>query len=216
MALPLVIVEERNNKFKTKQAIYNWEHMRTFVKTTAKALKMVNTQKAMDYAINAHKGQTRKNSDIPYIYHPLSLACHCLAMGINDDSIVASCLLHDTIEDCGVTREGLPVDDEIRDLVVLVSHGKDEDDREKMLKAYYKGIAENPKASLIKCVDRCNNLTTMSWGLSRERQLRQIAETEKYILPLLDVIKKTPEYNNAAWMLKYQIESMLEIYKRYI
>ena len=43
---------------------------------------------------------------------------------------------------------------------------------------------------------------------------RMITETEKYYPALLDVIKAVPEYNNAAWLLKYQMESMLDIYKR--
>ena len=41
-----------------------------------------------------------------------------------------------------------------------------------------------------------------------------IRETEKYFPALLDVLKGTNEYNNAAWLLKYQIESMLDIYER--
>jgi len=28
------------------------------------------------------------------------------------------------------------------------------------------------------------------------------------------VIKAEPEYSNASWLLKYQMESMLDIYKR--
>ena len=79
---------------------------------------------------------------------------------------------------------------------------------------YFKGLASDPKAALIKCVDRCNNLTTMSWGLSRDRIYRMIKETEQYVLPLLKVVKAQPEYNNAAWLLQYQMESMLDIYKR--
>ena len=82
------------------------------------------------------------------------------------------------------------------------------------MKAHYKSIAGNPKAALIKCVDRCNNLTTMAWGLSRDRIFRMIKETEEYYPRLLRVVKETPEYNNAAWLLQYQMESMLDIYKR--
>ena len=66
----------------------------------------------------------------------------------------------------------------------------------------------------IKCIDRCNNLTTMSWGLSRDRIYRMISETEKYYPRLLKTIKSTVEYDDAAWLLQYQIESMLDIYKR--
>ena len=49
---------------------------------------------------------------------------------------------------------------------------------------------------------------------SRDRIYRMIKETEEYYPRLIEVIKATPEYNNAAWLLKYQIESMLDIYKR--
>ena len=81
-------------------------------------------------------------------------------------------------------------------------------DDEKLFKVTY------PKAALIKCIDRCNNLTTMSWGLSRNRIYRMILETEEYYPKLIKTIKATPEYNNAAWLLQYQIESMMDIYKR--
>ena len=86
----------------------------------------------------------------------------------------------------------------------------------KLMKAYYKAIGEEPKAALVKCLDRCNNLTTRVWGLSRERIFRMIRETEEYFPKLLKVVKATPEYNNAAWLLQYQMESMLDIYKRLI
>ena len=209
------LVEDRGGYvFKTRKNIFDWSHMKSFVKITATAKNMRNTLKALDFAIKAHDGQTRKKSDIPYIYHPLNMACHCLAMGIDDDAIVAACLLHDTVEDCGCSYDELPVDDETKKLVQLMTHEKNDDDRERIMKKYFDGLASDPKATLIKCVDRCNNLTTMSWGFSRGRIYRYIAETEKYILPLLKIVKNEPDYNNAAWLLQYQIESMLDIYKR--
>ena len=87
-------------------------------------------------------------------------------------------------------------------------------DREQVMDAYYAALEAEPAAALIKCIDRCNNLTTMAWGLSRERIYRMIAETEKYYPQLLRRIKEEPVYNDAAWLLRYQIESMLDIYKR--
>ena len=84
------IVEERANTFKLKDTIYNWEHMKTYVKSTARALKLKNTLKAVDFAVEAHEGQTRKRSTIPYIYHPLNLACHALSMGITDSRLHAA------------------------------------------------------------------------------------------------------------------------------
>ena len=209
------IAEERHKAFKTREAIYNWEHMKTYVKTTAKNFKLRNTLKAVDYAVEAHEGQKRKKSVVPYIYHPLNLACHALSMDIVEDEIIAACMLHDVIEDCGRKLEDLPVNDETRELVGLLTCEKTTDaNRDRILRSYYEGILGNPKAALIKCMDRCNNLTTMSWGLSRDRIYSMIKETEEYYPRLLNAVKATPEYNSAAWLLKYQIESMLDIYKR--
>ena len=209
------IVEEKHRAFKTKDTIYNWEHMKTYVKTSAKNLKLYNSLKAVDFAVDAHSGQKRKRSDTPYIYHPLNLACHALAMGIKDDAIIAACLLHDVVEDCGVKADELPVDDETREIVELLTCPDTTDEnREGILRDYYGNIITNPKAALIKCMDRCNNLTTMSWGLSRDRIYRMIRETEEHYPELIRSIKAVPEYNDAAWLLRYQIESMLDIYKR--
>ena len=74
------IVEDKKAAFETKETIYDWEHMKTYVKTTARNLGLYDTLKAVDFAVEAHTGQTRKNSDIPYIYHPLSMACHALSV----------------------------------------------------------------------------------------------------------------------------------------
>ena len=209
------LVEEKQSVFATKKAIYNWEHMKTYVKTTAKNLGLTNTLKAVTFATEAHMGQKRKKSDIPYIYHPLNLACHALSMNITDDAIIAACLLHDVVEDCGVTYEELPVNDETKELVRLLTHCKTTpENRDEIMREYYDQIASNPKAALVKCIDRCNNITTMSWALSRDRIYRMIKETELYFPELISVLKEEVEYSNAAWLLKYQIESLLDVYKR--
>lgn len=209
------IAEEKRNTFKTKETIYNWEHMKTYVKTTAKNFKLRNTLKAVDYALEAHAGQRRKKSGVPYIYHPLNMACHVLSMGIVEDDVIAACLLHDVIEDCDCKLEDLPVDDETKELVSLLTcDWTTHENRKEILVPYYEAIEKNPKAALVKCADRCNNLTTMSWGLSREKIYRMIKETEEFYPMLIKAMKSTPEYSNAAWLLQYQIESMLDIYKR--
>ena len=212
------ILNDRKMEFKTNKTLYDWEHMKTYVKTTAAHLNMTNTLKALDYAVTKHDGVTRKNSEIPYIYHPLNMACHALSMGINEDEIIAAILLHDVVEDIeGVTFDDLPVNEEARELVRLMTKDKSRGSHDpEMLDKYYAGLASNPKAALIKCIDKCNNMTTMSWGLSRKSKFQQIEEVDKYFPKLLKVVKDTPEYNNAAWLLKYQIESMLDIYKRLV
>jgi len=209
------LVEEKTTVFETHDSIYNWEHMKTFVKTAARYEGLSQTLKALDFAVEAHKGQTRKKSEVPYIYHPLTLACHALALNIADDDIISACLLHDVVEDCGKTVEELPVGEEARELVRLLTHGKTNPDNcKEVMDAYFEALSQNPKAALIKCIDRCDNLTSMARALSREKIYRMIRETEEYFPRLLKLVKSTLEYSNAAWLLQYQIRSMLEIYKR--
>ncbi len=209
------IIEDNSNTFSTKEAIYNWEHMKTYVKTTASLLNMKNSLKALEFAVNAHSDQTRKHSEVPYIYHQLNMACHTLAMGIKEDEIIAAILLHDVVEDCNKTLDELPVNEETKELVRLMTKVKlPGKSRDEILDAYYGALAENPKAALIKCIDRCNNMTTMSWGLSRIKIFRYISEIEKYYPKLLKTVRDVPEYSDAGWLLRYQIESMLDIYKR--
>ncbi|MBQ6500859.1 MAG: helix-turn-helix domain-containing protein [Mogibacterium sp.] len=211
------ILEDKKGTFKTKEVIYNWEHMKTYVKTTASALGMHDTYRAVDFAVAAHEGQKRKKSEIPYIYHPLNMACHALSMGIREDEIIAAIMLHDVVEDCGKTIDELPVGEEAKELVRLMTKDKSRGSHDpETLDKYYAELASNPKAALIKCIDRCNNITTMSWGFSREGIYRYIEETEKYYPGLIRVVKETPEYTSASWLLKYHIESMLDIYKRLI
>ena len=216
------IVNDRKGSFETKKAVFDWEHMKTFVKTVAKTENLENTLKAVDFAIIAHEGQTRKNTDTPYISHPLAMACHALAMGIREDEVLAGILLHDVIEESkkdktkkDIKPEDLPVNERAKELVELMTCPENSDEnRKEILDVYYGKLAEDPGGALIKCIDRCNNLTTMSWGLSRDRVFRMISETDHYYPALLKTVKNTPEYNDAAWLLQYQMESMLDIYKR--
>lgn len=63
-------------------------------------------REAAEFADRAHKGMVRKGSNIPYITHPLEAAV--IVMGMTDDEeLIAAALLHDTMEDAGVTEEEL-------------------------------------------------------------------------------------------------------------
>ena len=63
------------------------------------------TQAAV-FAAHAHDGATRKGSQIPYIVHPMEAAA--IAATLTDDpDVVAAAMLHDVMEDCGVSFEEL-------------------------------------------------------------------------------------------------------------
>lgn len=59
---------------------------------------------AVLFAAEAHRGEFRKGKAIPYILHPMEVAA--ITAGMTDDpEIIAAALLHDTIEDAGVSAE---------------------------------------------------------------------------------------------------------------
>lgn len=61
---------------------------------------------AVIFAANAHAGQLRKGTDVPYIVHPIEV------MGIaatvtTDENVLAAAVLHDTLEDTPATKDEL-------------------------------------------------------------------------------------------------------------
>lgn len=56
--------------------------------------------KAVALAIQAHEGQIRKGTAIPYISHPIGVASIALEHGADEDQAIAA-LLHDVLEDGG-------------------------------------------------------------------------------------------------------------------
>lgn len=183
-----------------------------FLKNKLNAACFPESLRALDFAKEKHTGQFRKPKElgIPYINHPITMACHALAMGINNDALIAAILLHDVTEDCGVLPENLPVCEEAQTIVRLVTKPKTVFSE----KEYYAAIAKNPDASFVKCIDKCNNVSGMATGFSTEKILQYIEETETYYPELLNVLKEIPEYGNIAWLLSYQIGSLLKTAKK--
>ena len=88
---------------------------------------MDNLSKILDaasFAAKKHKDQKRKGSDgEPYINHPIEVANLLTNVGgVNDPDMIIAALLHDTVEDCGVSFEeieekfGTVVADYVREL----------------------------------------------------------------------------------------------------
>ncbi len=197
--------------------VFSEERMYTFVKAAAATAGLHQTLKALPFAKAKHDGQVRKGSDhVPYINHPLTMACHVLAMDIKDDDILAAILLHDVVEDCGVSLNELPVGDAVRDTVDRLTHTWPEgkvSDGDKLKN--YERIIESPDASFVKVIDRCNNLSMMATGFPRTKMVAYIVETEKYVFPLIGKLKdEQPQYSNALFLVKYQMLSVMETLKR--
>ena len=63
---------------------------------------MSNFNHAIEYAVNAHSGYTRKGTGQPYIVHPMEVAAIVSTMTLDED-VLAAAVLHDVVEDAGVS-----------------------------------------------------------------------------------------------------------------
>lgn len=61
-------------------------------------------ESALAFACSSHFGQWRKGGEGPYILHPMAVAALVAEHGGDEEQAIAA-LLHDVIEDCGVTKE---------------------------------------------------------------------------------------------------------------
>lgn len=212
---------EESVPWNMRDQMFSVDHMYRFIRTYAQSNGAVNTAAALPYAKKMHAGQYRKgNGKVPYIYHPLVVACHALALGLHEDELIAACLLHDVCEDCKddagnrIKTEDLPVDKVVQETVKLVT--KPDEKYPGWEPDYYNRIAQNRLAIIVKVLDRCNNISMMATGFSKNKMKEYILETEKYIMPLVDIMKKQYEDTcyNASFLIKYQMLSNMENLKR--
>ena len=59
---------------------------------------------AIAFAVKAHDGMRRKKSSAPYILHPMEAAVIVGSM-TDDQNLIAAAVLHDVVEDAGITIE---------------------------------------------------------------------------------------------------------------
>ena len=125
--------------------------------------------KAYKCANDLHRGQKRKSGE-PYIIHPVRVA-HILLTEIHliDSDAICAALLHDTIEDTGITEEALAemFNKDIAYLVAGVSKIKDLDFTSKSEEEQYndcillRSCAKDIRVIMIKIADRTHNMRTL-------------------------------------------------------
>lgn len=61
---------------------------------------------AIIFSTEAHDGMRRRKSDVPYILHPVEVGAIVGSM-TEDQEIIAASILHDVVEDAGITLEDI-------------------------------------------------------------------------------------------------------------
>jgi GTP pyrophosphokinase len=140
-------------------------------------------------AINAHEGQLRRTGE-PYVTHPIAVAGITADLGM-DEQTIAAALLHDAVEDTGVTTQWLAR--EFGDQVAAVVDGVTKLDRLEFdskeaqqaatIRKMFIAMAQDWRVLLIKLADRLHNMRTISvMPMNRQRAIAQ--ETLDVYAPL--------------------------------
>ena len=170
---------------------YNVDKMYTYLRGFLVGANMEESLKALQLMRQKHEGQTRKNG-VPYIVHPLSMACYATALKIKSDSMIATILLHDVVEDCNVELESLQFSDAVKNGIkyMTVTKLSPTEDKVTTKRRYYAELLNSKEAVVCKAIDRYNNLTDMPFALSEEAIGKNVAETEIMLLPVLKQAKE--------------------------
>ena len=169
--------------------------------------RVEQVERALEFAIEKHEGQTRRSGE-PYVIHPIAVARLCVELHM-DASTVEAALLHDTIEDCGVTSEQLrsKFGPDVTLLVEGATKIEQLPDRaldteqadSETLRKMFLAMAEDVRVVIVKMADRLHNMRTLE-HLGSDRQHAIARETMEIYAPLASRL--------GVWQFKWELEDL--------
>ena len=146
-------------------------------------------REAYKFADEAHLGQFRASGQ-PYITHPIAVAGLCADWKLDVQAIMAA-LMHDTIEDQGVTKTeliekfGAPTADLVDGLTKLdkLHFSTREESQAESFRKMLLAMSRDVRVILIKLADRLHNMRTMQAMAPAKRQ-RIARETLEIYAPI--------------------------------
>ena len=140
---------------------------------------ILKVARALDYAARKHAGHRRKGeAKEPYINHLAEVACLVAeATDGTDTDLVVAALLHDTIEDTGVTADELASEfgRDVADIVLECTDDKSLPKTERKRLQAETAPQKSERARLLKIADKTSNLRSIlssppsHWDLARKQ-----------------------------------------------
>lgn len=146
-------------------------------------------REAYRFADEAHLGQFRASGE-PYITHPIAVAGLCADWRLDAQAIMAA-LMHDAMEDCGVTkaelieRFGSPTAELVDGLTKLdkLQFSTREESQAESFRKMLLAMARDVRVILIKLADRLHNMRTMG-AMGAGKRPRIARETLEIYAPI--------------------------------
>lgn len=133
------------------------------------AVDYKNIVRALDYATEKHEGQFRKSGE-PYIIHLINVGYILATLHVSPVTLQAG-LLHDIIEDCGISKDTVasefsPDIANLVESVTKIGNIKFKDEKEYLAENHRKiliAMAKDIRVIYIKLVDRLHNMRTLEY-----------------------------------------------------
>ena len=146
-------------------------------------------REAYKFADVAHLGQLRASGE-PYITHPIAVAGICAEWRLDAQAIMAA-LMHDAMEDCGVTKAELierfeaPTAELVDGLTKLdkLQFSTQEESQAESFRKMLLAMARDVRVILIKLADRLHNMRTME-AMAAVKARRIARETLEIYAPI--------------------------------
>ena len=146
-------------------------------------------REAYKFADEAHLGQYRASGE-PYITHPIAVAGLCADWRLDVQALMAA-LMHDAMEDCGITkvelieRFGAPTAELVDGLTKLdkLHFNTREESQAESFRKMLLAMSRDVRVILVKLADRLHNMRTMEAMVPHKRQ-RIAAETLDIYAPI--------------------------------
>jgi (p)ppGpp synthase/HD superfamily hydrolase len=128
-----------------------------------------NVFSAIEFAVQAHRGQLRKATGVPYVVHPIAVGRRLMEIG-SPESLVLAGFLHDTLEDTDVEQEKLQAafSDPVAELVLAVTESDKalpwERRKEEMLAHLEQA---NSEVLVLSLADKLDNIQSIQRALMR-------------------------------------------------
>jgi guanosine-3',5'-bis(diphosphate) 3'-pyrophosphohydrolase len=189
-----------------------WQRLEATIAENMPSANLDYIRMAYEFSAEAHDGDQRKSGE-PYVLHPIEVANILAEMSLDQETIAAA-LLHDVVEDSGVSRETIeeqfgPRVARLVDSVTKLGRipwtaDDDQSTREKdaqaeSLRKMFLAMIDDIGVVLIKLADRLHNMRTLQ-HMPRDNQIRTAQQTMEIYAPLANRL--------GMWQFKSELEDL--------
>ncbi len=199
------------------QSMQNIDALATNLKSYLEPAQVNLVRRAYFYAEQAHEGQSRRSGE-NYVTHPLAVASILFEMHMDHQSLMAA-MLHDVIEDTGLTRDAIAgqfgetvanLVDGVSKLNKLNFSTQAEVQAENFQKMAL-AMAKDIRVILVKLADRLHNMRTLE-VLSLDKRRRIAKETIDIYAPIanrLGMHNIRVEFEELSFFMLYPMRAPL-------